>query len=181
MTHLFVLVCRLQRERLFTTKCLFTFGLNKGGCMRKAVFLLIAAICCLSLGCSEFAKRMAVKELDFSLERVSLDEYDMTYMTLNVEVKADNPNDIDAVIDRLDYSFSINDNSVASGTTARKVTVEANKMKNISTKMKINYMKLGAAILDAVKNKTADFRMEGTVYVDTPLGAITFPIDLLYP
>jgi LEA14-like dessication related protein len=154
---------------------------NRGGEMKKAVLLFLVAVCCLSLGCSEFAKRIAVKELDFSLKRVSLVDYDMTYMTLNIDVQADNPNDIDAVIDRLDYSFSINDKNCASGTTARKVTVKANRSKAISTKMKINYIQLGAAILEAVKNKTADFRMEGTVYVETPIGAITFPIDLLYP
>lgn len=149
--------------------------------MKKAVPLFLVAVCCLSLGCSEFAKRMAVKELDFSLNRVSLVDYDMTYMTLNVDVEADNPNDVDAVIDRLDYSFSINDKNVANGTTAQKVTVKANKSKNISTKMKINYIKLGAALLEAVKNKTADFELEGTVFVETPIGAISFPIDLLYP
>jgi LEA14-like dessication related protein len=149
--------------------------------MKKAILLFLMLALGLSLGCSEFAKRIAVKELDFSLKRVSLVEYDMTYMTLNVDVQADNPNDIDAVIDRLDYSFSVNDKNVANGTTARKVTVKANKSKAISTKMKINYMQLGAAVLEAVKNKTADFRMDGTVYVETPLGAISFPIDLLYP
>ena len=149
--------------------------------MKKAVLLILVVVCCLSLGCSEFAKRMAVKDLDFDLKRVSLVDYDMTYMTLNVDVEADNPNDIDAVIDRLDYSFSINDKNVADGTTARKVTVKANKAKNISTKMKINYLSLGAAVLEAVKNKTANFKMEGTVYVETPIGAITIPIDLLYP
>jgi LEA14-like dessication related protein len=124
---------------------------------------------------------MAVKELDFSLRRVSLVDYDLTNMTLNVEIKADNPNNIDAVIDRLDYSFSINDKVATTGTTARKITVKAEGTKTISTKLKVNYLNLGAAILEAVKNKKADFRLEGTVYVDTPIGAITFPIDLLYP
>jgi LEA14-like dessication related protein len=149
--------------------------------MKRVLFLFLAVVLLLSIGCSEFAKRMAVKELDFSLKGVSLVEYDMTYMTLNVDVQADNPNDVDAVIDRLDYSFGINEKNVANGTTAQKVTVKANRSKSISTKMKINYMELGAAVLDAVKNKTADFSMEGTVYIDTPIGAISFPIDLLYP
>lgn len=149
--------------------------------MKQTALLFLVVVLSLSLGCSEFAKRMAVKELDFSLEGVNLVDYDMTYMTLNVDVMADNPNDIDAVIDRLDYSFEINNKNVANGTTARKVTVKANRSKSISTKMKVNYIELGAAVLEAVKNRTADFRMAGTVYVETPIGAISFPIDLLYP
>ena len=149
--------------------------------MRKIIVITLVAVCFLSFGCTELMKRMAVKELDFSLRRVSLVDYDLTNMTLNVEIKADNPNDIDAVIDRLDYSFSINDKVATTGTTARKITVKAEGTKTISTKLKVNYLNLGAAILEAVKNKKADFRLEGTVYVDTPIGAITFPIDLLYP
>lgn len=126
-------------------------------------------------------KRVAVKELEFNLKRVSLVDYDLSTMTLKIDLDAYNPNDIDAVIDRLDYSFYINEKNAANGTTARKETVKAGKEKIVSTTLRINYLSLGVAILEAVKDKKADFRMEGTVFVETPVGAITFPIELFYP
>jgi LEA14-like dessication related protein len=138
-------------------------------------------VICLSLGCTEFMKRVAVKELDFDLHKVSLIDYNLTIMKLKVDLKAHNPNDIDAVIDRLDYSFYINEKNAANGTTARKETVKAGKEKILSTTLSVNYINLGAAILEAVKNQKADFKLEGTVFVETPIGAITFPVDLLYP
>jgi LEA14-like dessication related protein len=147
--------------------------------MKKFFYSMLVVI--LLSGCTALMQRMAVKELDFSLERVSLVDYNLSNMTLKLDLKAENPNDIDAVIDRLDYSLYINDKNAANGTTAREVTVKAGGTKNISTSMTVNYVDLGTAILEAVKEKKADFKMEGTVFVETPIGSITFPIDLLYP
>ena len=147
--------------------------------MKKIGIILI--LLALSFGCTELMKRVAVKELEFNLKRVSLIDYDLSTMTLKIDLDAYNPNDIDAVIDRLDYSFYINEKNAANGTTARKETVKAGKEKTVSTTLRINYLSLGAAILEAVKDKKADFRMEGTVFVETPVGAITFPIELFYP
>ncbi|TES92240.1 MAG: hypothetical protein E3J87_05860 [Candidatus Cloacimonadota bacterium] len=147
--------------------------------MRKLLIIVIVLV--VLIGCSEFMKRMVVKELEFSLKSVSLIEYDISTMTVKVALKAYNPNDIDAVIDRLDYSFYINEKNAANGTTGRKVTVKAGKTETISTNLKINYLNLGSAILKAVKEKKADFRVDGTVFVETPVGAITFPIELFYP
>ncbi|MCK4575968.1 LEA type 2 family protein [candidate division WOR-3 bacterium] len=147
--------------------------------MKKIGIILI--LLALSFGCTELMKRVAVKELEFNLKRVSLIDYDLSTMTLKIDLDAYNPNDIDAVIDRLDYSFYINEKNAANGTTARKETVKAGKEKIVSTTLRINYLSLGVAILEAVKDKKADFRMEGTVFVETPVGAITFPIELFYP
>ncbi|MCK4233325.1 LEA type 2 family protein [candidate division WOR-3 bacterium] len=147
--------------------------------MKKIGIILI--LLALSFGCTELMKRVAVKELEFNLKRVSLVDYDLSTMTLKIDLDAYNPNDIDAVIDRLDYSFYINEKNAANGTTARKETVKAGKEKIVSTTLRINYLSLGVAILEAVKDKKADFRMEGTVFVETPVGAITFPIELFYP
>jgi len=119
--------------------------------------------------------------LDFSLVRVSLIDYTLSDMTLKLDIMATNPNDIDAVIDRLDYSFYINEENAANGTTAKRVTVKAGGEKTISTNLTINYLNLGAAILKAVQEKRADYKIEGTVYIDTQIGSISFPIELFYP
>lgn len=147
--------------------------------MKKFFYIMLVVI--LLWGCAPFMQRMAVKELDFSMERVSLVDYNLSNMTLKLDLQAENPNDIDAVIDRLDYSLYINDKNAANGTTAREVTVKAGGVKTISTSLTVNYINMGTAILEAVKEKKADFKMEGTVFVETPIGSITFPIDLLYP
>jgi LEA14-like dessication related protein len=149
--------------------------------MKRNLLCLFVGVLTLSLGCTELMKRVAVKELDFDLHKVSLVSYDLSTMKLKVDLKAYNPNDIDAVIDRLDYSFSINEKNAANGSTARKETVKAGKERILTTTLSVNYIDLGVAILDAVKNQDADFKLSGTVYVDTPIGSISFPIDLLYP
>ena len=147
--------------------------------MRKIIIILI--LLTLSFGCTEFMKRLAVKELDFSLVRVSLIDYSLSDMTLKLDIMATNPNDIDAVIDRLDYSFFINEKNAANGTTAKQVTVKAGGEKTISTNLTINYLDLGAAILKAVQEKKANYKIKGTVYIDTQIGSISFPIELFYP
>ena len=147
--------------------------------MKKIAIVLVALT--LLIGCSEIMKRIAVKELKFSFTGVSLLNYTLSDMTLKVDLKAKNPNDRDAVIDRLEYSFYINEMNAANGTTARKVTVKAGGEKAISTSLTINYLKLGAAILKAVQEKRADYKIEGTVYRDTQIGSISFPITLFYP
>jgi len=142
---------------------------------------IIVAVLIVFVGCSEIAKRIAVKELKFSLIGVSLIDYTLSDMTLKVDMRATNPNDIDAVIDRLDYSFFINDKNAANGTTAKKVTVKADGKKTFSTELTVNYLSLGVAILEAVQNKKADYRVDGKVYIDTQVGSIAFPVKLFYP
>lgn len=142
---------------------------------------IIFALVVIVFGCSEIMKRMAVKELKFSLIGVSLIDYNFTDMTLKVDIKATNPNDIDAVIDRLEYVFFINKKNAADGTTLKKVTVKAGKKKTFSTELTINYLSLGAAILEAVQQKKADYKIEGKAYVDTQIGSIAFPVSLSYP
>jgi len=166
-----ILFNRVQAYRSTTKK--------KGGEMRKIVIILI--LLTLSFGCKEFMKRLAVKELDFSLVRVSLIDYTLSDMTLKLDIMATNPNDIDAVIDRLDYSFFINEKNAANGSTLKRVTIKAGREKTVSTELTIDYLNLGAAILEAVKDKRADFRIEGKVYIDTEIGSISFPITLFYP
>lgn len=152
---------------------------KKGGEMRKIVIILI--LLTLSFGCTEFMKRLAVKELDFSLLRVSLINYTLSDMTLKLDIMAKNPNDIDAVIDRLGYSFFINEKNAANGSTLKKVTVKAGRKKTVSTELTIDYLNLGAAILKAVQEKKANYKIKGTVYIDTQIGSISFPIELFYP
>jgi len=149
--------------------------------MRRIVSITILILMLFSLNCSEFMKRMAVKELQFSLIRVGLIDYNLTDMTLKVDIRATNPNDIDAVIDKLDYTFFINDKSAASGTTAKRVKVTAGNKKTFATELTVNYIGLGTALFEAVKEKRADYKLEGKVYIETSVGSITFPVNLLYP
>ncbi len=147
--------------------------------MKKVVIIL--AVLVVFEGCSEIMKRVAVKELKFSLIGVSLIDYTLSDMTLKVNMRATNPNDIDAVIDRLEYSFFINDKNAANGTTAKKITVKAADNKTFATELTVNYLSLGVAILEAVQNEKADYRVDGKVYIDTQVGSIAFPVKLFYP
>ncbi|OQX52493.1 MAG: hypothetical protein B5M53_08335 [Candidatus Cloacimonas sp. 4484_209] len=147
--------------------------------MRKVLAVLLLLI--FMLGCSEFMKRMAVKNLHFELAKVNLINYTPSDMTLKVDIDAENPNDIDGVIDRLEYTFLINNKDAVSGKTLNKVVVKAGEKKTFSTLLSINYLKLGTAVLNAVKSKKANYRLNGKVYMDTQIASIVFPVELFYP
>ena len=143
--------------------------------MKKIMFLCAIIT---GLGCSAIKERLAIKECVFKL--ISVNAYDFTFSDMKVDfvVNIQNPNKIDAVLDKLDYTFFANTSSLFSGTTGQGVEIQAGKSKSVTTTISLEYTKIGTAIVDAIKMKKATYRVKATSYIHTPIGPLSYPVDI---
>lgn len=133
------------------------------------------------MACTWIAQRKALAKCDFSLHAVKLVNADFSGFELEVKLKAQNPNDVDAVLDRLDYTLFMEGVEVAQGLVSEKHTIPKRGEGIITTRLKVKYStipKMADVVMAAVANKKSRIRMTGTVHFDTPLGTISHGIEL---
>lgn len=129
-------------------------------------------------GCTAVQERLAIKECKFAF--VSVRPYDFAFsdMKLDFVLKADNPNSINALLDKLAYKFFVNNTEVFSGATGQQVSIPAKKSKEIMTTITLQYNQIGLALVEAMKLQSAAYRLSARAYVNTVLGEISYPVDI---
>ncbi|MEO0140442.1 MAG: LEA type 2 family protein [candidate division WOR-3 bacterium] len=144
--------------------------------MRKLLLFLISF-----LSCTWIAQRKALANCDFSLHGAKLVNADFSGFELELKLNAKNPNDVDAVLDRLDYTLFMEDVEVAQGVVSEKQTIPKRGEGIITTRLKIKYStipKMVDVVMAAVSKKKSKIRMAGTVHFDTPIGTISQDIEV---
>ncbi|MEO0216670.1 MAG: LEA type 2 family protein [candidate division WOR-3 bacterium] len=139
---------------------------------------IIIFISILFISCSAIKERLAIKECKFTL--LSANPYDFTFsnLKLDFELKAQNPNKVDAILDKLDYTFYVNQTDVFSGTTGKGIKIPAGKSEKFTTTITLEYTKIGDAIVEALRLKKAEYKIKGKAYVKTKLGEISYPVEV---
>lgn len=137
-------------------------------------FFLLAVV----VSCASIQERLAIKECTFSLVSVTPHDFTFSNLQLDFNIKAENPNPINAVLDKLTYTFYVNDTHVFSGTTGNNITIPANKSKNFSTTILLEYTKIGEALIEVIKLQTATYKIKARAYVSTIIGEISYPIEI---
>ncbi len=141
----------------------------------KDIIIFISILC---LSCSVIKERLAIKECKFTI--LSANAYDFTFsnLKLDFELKVQNPNKVDATLDRLDYTFYINQTDVFSGTTGKGIKIPAGKSEKFTTTITLEYSKIGDAIVEALKFKKAEYKIKARAYIKTRLGEISYPVEV---
>jgi LEA14-like dessication related protein len=133
---------------------------------------------CLFLACAAVQQRVAIKECKFFL--TSVKPYNFTFSSVKVDfdIKVDNPNSIDALLDKFVYRFYVNDMDVFSGTTGNAISIPAKQSKQFTTTITLDYNKIGQALVEAMQLKTAAYRIEARAYINTILGPVSYPVQI---
>ncbi|MEO0226110.1 MAG: LEA type 2 family protein [candidate division WOR-3 bacterium] len=143
-------------------------------CIRKSLLLFLLLI----TGCSFLKERIAIKECTFKLKQVRPYDFTLTDLKLDLTVNIQNPNKIDAVLDRLDYSLSIAGENVFTGVMGQRQRIPAGKSKDILTTVVLNYQSVSMAIIKAIKEGNPTYSINGRAYIDTPGGSINYPVNI---
>lgn len=130
------------------------------------------------LSCTAVQERLAIKECKFSL--VSVKPYDFTFNNLKLDfnINANNPNKIDAVLDKLKYTLYANDNGLISGITGKGIKIPAKGSNNFVTTVTLEYSKLDEALISAIRLGKAEYRVKATAYIQTIIGEISYPVEI---
>jgi LEA14-like dessication related protein len=130
------------------------------------------------LACAGIKERLQIKECKFNLVSVRGYDYGFSDLNLDFEIKVENPNKIDAVLDKLSYTFLVNGTDVFSGTTGKGIKIPAEKSKNFVTTINLEYKKIGSAVIDAITTGKAEYEVKARAYIETIIGEISYPVNI---
>jgi LEA14-like dessication related protein len=130
------------------------------------------------LSCAALQERLAIKECKFALVSVRPHSFTFSNLKVDFDIKVDNPNSIDAVLDKFVYTFYANNTDVFSGTTGKTVNIKAKKSEQFTTTILLEYSSVGQALTEAMKLGSAAYRIDARAYVSTVLGEISYPVNI---
>lgn len=140
--------------------------------------ILFSTTLCLVLSCAALQERLAIKECKFALVSVRPHSFTFSNLKADFDIKVNNPNDIDAVLDKFVYTFFANNTNVFSGTTGKTVNIKAKKSEQFTTTITLDYSSIGQALAEAMKVGSAAYRIDARAYVSTILGEISYPVNI---
>ena len=145
--------------------------------LRLALVSVFAAQ--LIVACNFIQSRENLQNCKFTFEGLEVQNYSLSRLDLRVKVGVENPNASEVVVDRLDFKLFISDREVADGKRDTKDTIPAGEKQIIDLDVSTTPGKLGMTALSAlVALGDVDYRLEGTVHLDTIVGSIPYPIEL---
>jgi LEA14-like dessication related protein len=125
----------------------------------------------------EVRQRQALKNVEITLDGVGLKSIGFTSATLDVRLRMFNPNTITATLDRADYDLYGNNVQLGYGVIRQRIDIPPGGIRVVSTDFTLSYSGAGQLIWSALREGKVSWRIRGTAYFDTPLGAIPVPFD----
>jgi len=131
------------------------------------------------LACTSLQQRLSLKNCKFALTQVDIRGFTFSDMTLGLLITVTNPNALDVKIDKMNLDLYIEDQKTVK-VTFDPVTIQSHKTKTVTAALVIPYYMIGMPVIQGIKNKAEiNYKLAGTVTLDTFLGAISFPVTIL--
>lgn len=130
---------------------------------------LVATMLALS-ACSQIAERAFTRPV-IAVRGVRVKSIGLTGGALEVSLAIANPNPYPLPVQRATYLFALADSTeVGRGESAAAFTVPAHDSTVVQLPLDVSWRGLRAAARDAAGDGAVDYRLSGTVTLDTPLG-----------
>ncbi len=141
------------------------------------VILLIAGLYLFS----QIQEKEAFKNVEMDFESVEIKNIDLQQITLNLNLKAYNPNKIPATLDGADYEIYLDGIYIGNGTLNEQLIIPPNETKIARSEVNIKYENLNRLLNitdEIVKNNgKVDIMIKGNAYVEF-IGRINFPFKI---
>lgn len=116
------------------------------------------------------------RQPSFTFRGVNLADATLGGLTLDTIWALDNPNDIGLSLASVDYALFIDDKQVVAGTPPQGLTVAPRGSTELHFPAAIRFSDLASVIETFLTRDTAQYRVEGAVGVQTPLGVLRLPM-----
>ena len=144
------------------------------------IFIVLALAGSLAASsCAELMQRLALVNCKYSFHDIAPVNIGLTSLDLRLGIKIDNPNSVNVILDSLGFDFFINENRIFQGTASNRLEIPTGTSSILEQVISISYFEAGAAIIKAIKDNRADYRLTGTAHYDTPIGRLAFPVDIV--
>ena len=129
--------------------------------------------------CAELAQRLGIVNCNYAFNDISPVQVGLTSMDLKLSIQVDNPNPAAVILDQLGFDFFVNENRIFQGLMEERMEIPSRGSSILDHIITLSYLDVGAAIVEAIKEKKASYRLTGKAYYNTPLGRLEFPVDIV--
>jgi len=138
---------------------------------------LVAAIA--GVGCARLLQeRAGMRNAKYALQSVRLASIGLTGADVAVTLGVTNPNEIDAVLDALDFRLFVNDRHIADGATDAELRVPPGEERELPIRVRVDYGDVPGIARLLRSEQARTWRVEGTAHYDTVLGTFDFPVEV---
>ncbi|MDW5564141.1 MAG: LEA type 2 family protein [Methanomassiliicoccus sp.] len=149
------------------------------GWVIAVVAIIIVVIAVVGVfGYQQFQQRDALRNIQVSVDGVSVESLNLSTAVLNVSLRFTNPTTNMATLDRTDYTLFINNVSLGTGQNLEKVNIPAGGSVVVSQPFNVSYSGAAQTAWSYLTNNVINWRLVGTAYFDTFLGTVSVPYDL---
>ncbi len=142
--------------------------------MRK---ILLISLLLLTSGCAMVQKQLKVRKPDVKFVNARAHSFTLSSMKVDVKLDVTNPNPITVKADRIDLLLYINKRKTVK-VMFNDINLPANKTEKLNATVKIPYKSVGTAIVGVVKRGKVTYKLEGKIFVKTPIGMLDFPVTI---
>ncbi len=129
-------------------------------------------------GCSWLSQRMAVTRCNFEWVSVRHEKTSLSETQFNIDLKIQNPNNSDATLDRIVYTFYADELKLAEGRTLNPISVPPGETADLPIELTVPHLSSITAIARIYKGEVSKYRLVARIYMRTVLGEISYDIDL---
>ena len=143
--------------------------------LRVLVALSIVAVC----GCS-WLRQMAAsgfQKPSLSFKDASLSDVTLGGATVNLIFTVTNPNDASLSLAETDYKLSLEGKQVVAGKPPAGIKIPAKGSSDVTLPASVKFADIAGSIADFLRKEQANYRAEGHIGVDTPIGIAALPFE----
>jgi len=130
-------------------------------------------------GCS-WLKQMAASNFQkpsLAFKDASLSDVTLSGATVNLVFTVTNPNDAALSLAETDYKFSLDGKQVVAGKPPAGIKIPARGSGDVTLPASIKFADIAGSIADFLRKEQANYRAEGHIGVDTPIGMAALPFE----
>ncbi|MDH5811596.1 MAG: LEA type 2 family protein [Candidatus Verstraetearchaeota archaeon] len=143
-----------------------------------ALVILVIAVSGVGIYVFSSLQQQTMENLQVLILDVQVQSVGLTTAKLNIKLNAYNPNMITITVDRVIYSLYGNNISLGNGMITEKVNLPPRTVSNISSIFEFSYSGAIQALWHSIiSGEKIEWKVNGTAYVDTPLGALKIPFS----
>jgi LEA14-like dessication related protein len=142
--------------------------------MRKSLFITLIFFIS---GCAMVQEQLKVQKPDVKFVNAHAHSFTLSSMMVDVKLNVTNPNPITVKADRIDLLLYINKSKTVK-VMFNDINLPANKTEKLNATVKIPYKSVGTALVGVVKKGKVTYKLEGKIFVKTPIGMLDFPVTI---
>jgi hypothetical protein len=136
----------------------------------------LVVLCVFLSACGWIERRKAVRNCDFTVRNVALEDVRVRSATVRLDLDVYNPNPIDVVIERMDLCFYADDRCVVRSHDVQGVTIPPYEKRPLVVRSDVSYLDGLEALASLVKHGPGNYQVRGTVHLTSALGEIPYAL-----